>query len=88
MIRPEIPFKGDMVETLLSFKLVIKDTGIGIKSEDLPRLFQDFEQLDSGNSRRYEGSGFGLAFTEGFGRKSVRAWHYISGCAPQRDCGR
>jgi len=46
------------------FKLVIKDTGIGIKSEDLPRLFQDFEQLDSGSSRRYEGSGLGLALTK------------------------
>jgi signal transduction histidine kinase len=44
---------------------VIKDTGIGIKSEDLPRLFQDFEQLDSGSSRRYEGSGLGLALTKG-----------------------
>jgi PAS domain S-box-containing protein len=48
------------------FKLVIKDTGIGIKSEDLPRLFRDFEQLDSGSSRRYEGSGLGLALTKGF----------------------
>src|SRR5580692_7731231 len=47
------------------FKLVIKDSGIGIKSEDLPRLFQDFEQLDSGHSRRYEGSGLGLALTKG-----------------------
>ena len=47
------------------FKLVIKDTGIGIKSEDLPRLFQDFQQLDSGSSRRYEGSGLGLALTKG-----------------------
>ena len=44
---------------------MIKDTGIGIKSEDLPRLFQDFEQLDSGSSRRYEGSGLGLALTKG-----------------------
>jgi PAS domain S-box-containing protein len=47
------------------FKLVIKDTGIGIRSEDLPRLFQDFEQIDSGSSRRYEGSGLGLALTKG-----------------------
>ena len=44
---------------------MIKDTGIGIKLEDLPRLFQDFEQLDSGRSRRYEGSGLGLALTKG-----------------------
>ena len=47
------------------FKLVVKDNGIGIKSEDMPRLFQDFEQLDSGPSRRYEGSGLGLALTKG-----------------------
>jgi PAS domain S-box-containing protein len=46
------------------FKLAITDTGIGIKSEDLPRLFQDFEQLESGSSRRYEGSGLGLALTK------------------------
>lgn len=46
------------------FELVIKDTGIGIKREDLPRLFQDFEQLDSGSERRYEGCGLGLALTK------------------------
>jgi signal transduction histidine kinase len=44
---------------------VVKDNGIGIKSEDMPRLFQDFEQLDSGPSRRFEGSGLGLALTKG-----------------------
>ncbi|MBV8378117.1 MAG: PAS domain-containing sensor histidine kinase [Verrucomicrobia bacterium] len=47
------------------FKLVVKDNGIGIKSEDMPRLFQYFEQLDCGPSRRYEGSGLGLALTKG-----------------------
>jgi signal transduction histidine kinase len=47
-------------------KLEVKDTGIGIKSEDLARLFQDFEQLESGSSRRYEGSGLGLAIAKRF----------------------
>jgi len=51
-------------ESAHHFKLVVQDTGIGIKSEDLPRLFQDFEQLESGSSRRYEGSGLGLALTK------------------------
>ena len=46
------------------FKLAVKDTGIGIKQRDIPRLFQDFEQLDSGPARRYEGSGLGLALTK------------------------
>jgi signal transduction histidine kinase len=45
------------------FKMVVKDTGIGIKPEDLQRLFKDFEQLESGGSRRYEGTGLGLALT-------------------------
>jgi PAS domain S-box-containing protein len=48
------------------FKLVVKDTGTGIRSEDMPRLFQDFEQLESGSSRRYPGSGLGLALTKRF----------------------
>jgi signal transduction histidine kinase len=48
------------------FQLIVEDTGIGIKSKDLARLFQDFEQLESGSSRRYEGSGLGLALTKKF----------------------
>ena len=46
------------------FKLVVKDTGIGIKSEDLQRIFRPFEQLDSSASRRHEGTGLGLAVTQ------------------------
>ena len=45
------------------FKLEVKDTGIGIKGEDLQRIFQEFEQVDSGMRRGYEGTGLGLALT-------------------------
>ena len=45
------------------FKLLVKDTGIGIKPEDMKRLFHEFEQLESGAARRYEGTGLGLALT-------------------------
>ncbi|MCI4345290.1 MAG: PAS domain S-box protein [Thermoplasmata archaeon] len=45
------------------FALQVSDTGIGIAAEDLPRLFREFEQLDAGPGRRYEGSGLGLSLT-------------------------
>jgi PAS domain S-box-containing protein len=45
-------------------ELRVRDTGIGIKKEDLKRLFTEFEQLDSGAARKYQGSGLGLALTK------------------------
>ena len=39
----------------------VSDTGIGIKPEHLPQLFQPFNQVDSGLSRQHEGTGLGLA---------------------------
>jgi signal transduction histidine kinase len=44
-------------------KLVINDRGIGIKAEDIGRLFKEFEQLESGAARLCEGTGLGLALT-------------------------
>ena len=45
------------------FSVAVKDTGIGIRPEDFPRLFREFEQLDAGVARKYEGTGLGLALT-------------------------
>lgn len=42
----------------------VSDTGIGIKSEDIDKLFKPFLQLDSSYSRRYEGTGLGLVLTK------------------------
>jgi len=39
----------------------VVDTGIGIKKEDMDKLFKPFQQLDIGTSRRYEGTGLGLS---------------------------
>jgi signal transduction histidine kinase len=41
----------------------IKDTGVGIKPEDIERVFSPFEQADSSRSRKYQGTGLGLSLT-------------------------
>ena len=42
----------------------VKDTGIGISQEDIDRLAQPFEQIDSQHSRQHEGTGLGLALSK------------------------
>ena len=39
----------------------VADTGIGIAEQDMPLLFQPFQQLDSGLDKKYQGTGLGLA---------------------------
>jgi protein-histidine pros-kinase len=60
------------------FEVRVKDTGIGIRTEDMQRLFREFEQLETGAARRFEGTGLGLALTKKFvefqgGRISVES---------------
>jgi protein-histidine pros-kinase len=52
------------LESGKQLQLQVKDEGVGIREEDLPRLFREFEQIDSGSARRYQGTGLGLALSK------------------------
>jgi signal transduction histidine kinase len=43
-----------------SVRIDVDDTGIGIPSDELPRLFRPFAQVDTGLTRRHGGTGLGL----------------------------
>jgi PAS domain S-box-containing protein len=46
-----------------TFRLEVEDSGRGIQPEDLGRLFVEFQQLDAGLTKQYQGAGLGLALT-------------------------
>lgn len=45
-------------------EISVQDTGIGIKPEDMPKLFQTFTQIESPYGKKAEGTGLGLALTK------------------------
>ena len=64
--KGSVTFKvnGTMVDSIEKLTFTIKDTGIGIKKEDLSKLFSEFERVEEERNRHIEGTGLGMSITK------------------------
>jgi PAS domain S-box-containing protein len=51
-------------EGATDFRIDVEDTGVGIAEKDIGKLFVEFQQLDTGLAKNYQGTGLGLALTK------------------------
>ena len=58
LVSPICKIKGEYI------KISVKDTGIGIKKEDIPKIFEKFSQIENSLTRNIGGVGLGLSITK------------------------
>lgn len=59
----KLTVEGIRESGVVTLKMQVKDSGIGIKKEDMDKLFGGFQRLDLEQNRSIEGTGLGLAIT-------------------------
>lgn len=58
LIMPQVELNGKYIQ------ITVSDNGIGMKSEDIPKIFDKFSQIESSLNRNKGGIGLGLAITK------------------------
>ncbi|OFX75644.1 MAG: hypothetical protein A2X12_09715 [Bacteroidetes bacterium GWE2_29_8] len=68
--KGEIKINISIQKNISKYKSLLKveviDTGIGIKTENLDKLFKDFSQIDSSRTKNFDGTGLGLSISKKF----------------------
>ncbi|MDR1545496.1 MAG: response regulator [Deltaproteobacteria bacterium] len=62
--RVDLSVSGRVEDEVVWLEITVSDTGIGIKPEDVDKLFADYSQLDTKTTRKIAGPGLGLAITK------------------------
>lgn len=55
--------KVSLIRDKITLRFCVEDTGIGIKEEDMPKLFAAFERIEEKRNRNIEGTGLGMSIT-------------------------
>ncbi|MEG3925094.1 response regulator [Microcoleus sp. T3_D1] len=84
---PLIAGESVVINPAYEIHFAVKDTGIGIPSDRMDRLFKSFSQVDSSTSRQYGGTGLGLAISKRLaemmgGRMWVESMGSVAGNPP------
>jgi len=58
-----LSISGEVTDDIVSLNIHVEDSGIGIKEEDIAKLFSEFTQFDLKTNKGVEGTGLGLAIT-------------------------